>query len=170
MSVSKSRRIQAPKPLAAANENIHHESNLFFSSFIFKLLWAKTVNTDGNGNFTIKTNAVAIKISDGSTKDFGQIFESTHTFYCIVTINHTSGLPYDFYITMPYDRSIWYKYPSAPTNTFVHNIEYTKTDYEKNNHNYIFQYNLIGPSIVGSGSISVSIQNNKDTIYATINY
>ncbi len=161
----------------------------------------KTEDTDQNGSFEIRTSAVkegkyllhfrgkkafpfknipentgqiySIAIRDGSTKDLGQLFESTHTFYCKATVTHTSSLPYDFYISDPFPTDNYIHFNGCPTgavNSFVYYRGITKKEYEDNNHNFIFHYGLIGPSITGGGTISMPIQNNKDTVYANIEY
>ncbi|MBL7911422.1 MAG: hypothetical protein JNJ41_10245 [Bacteroidia bacterium] len=161
----------------------------------------ETVSTDGNGNFKIRTKAMKsekyfiifqgkttynynnlpenvghiydISIEPKKTKDFGQLFESTHTFYCKAIITHTSSLPYDFYISDPFPVSNTISFHNCPTgtsNTFTYFRGLSKTEYEESNHTFIFHYGLSGPSIVGGGTISLPIQNNKDTVYTTIEY
>lgn len=154
----------------------------------------KTIVTDANGNFSIKSSAVKtgnyylsfhsinmnsikgwyenvgkinkVKISEKTTKDFGQLFESTHTFYCKVTLNYTSGLDNDFMIYLPYDKGIKYNKTNAFFTTYV---EYSKDQYESNLHNYLLNYILIGPSFSQNITLSIPIT-NKDTVYASINY
>lgn len=111
-----------------------------------------------------------IKIGKGETKDLGDIFESTHTFYCIGTIKHVSGKPYDFYIDLPYNKNVFFKNSSAATNTFTHYVEYTRSDYEKKVGNYVFVYHLTGPSITGGAQVTIPIPPGKDTVYTTIEY
>ncbi len=160
----------------------------------------KTVNSDESGNFSIKSTAARtgnyflffhslqnntinqrplstgkimwVKISDNSTKDFGQIFEATHTFYVVITLNNTSGQHWDFIIRPPFNRDAFvYPYPTPLNTQFVYSIEYSKEEFETNNHNFKFGYELIeqNSSNQSGGSVSIPIT-SKDTVYTTINY
>jgi hypothetical protein len=122
--------------------------------------------TPNNGT----TNKITIK--DGQTLDLGQIQKSKHTFFCVITLNNNSGNPYDFFAATDFN-SIFAKspFPTTPGTKILHFREYTKEEFEKNNHNYILNYQCIeqNSSNQSGGSVTIPILNN-DTVFVTINY
>jgi hypothetical protein len=154
-----------------------------------------TVKTDNDGTFTIKDKAVKsgqyylsfqgisqngstsafdaagkidkFSIAKNGSKDFGTLYETTHTFYCKITLNYTSNVNNDIYIDYIGGNLIYF--PSGVNTQTTTVVKYFKSDYESHNHNFDFTYLLLGPSVNHRYSVSVPIL-SEDTVYTTINY